>query len=413
VALLLWCFNPFVLGFGALVKPDVPAAAMGAWAAYRFWKWLREPIWPNALLAGTALGLAELTKFTLLVFFLIWPAAWLAKRLWFLMANLSARRARTHRKTSDAPMVDDEHAPPVESAPYQRFGAWQELRQLASIVVLALVVVNAGYAFSGSFQRLDKYRFQSRVLSGQSAADPPRAGNRFATSWLARVPVPLPRDFVQGIDRQRTDFEQGERSYLCGRWQPRGWWHYHLFGLMIKTPLGTLGLVGLTLCLTFARLVRRVPATCAVGDDLFLLAPAVAMLALVSSQTGFSNHVRYTIPALPYLFIWCGKCVRWGSRRRSLARGCCRDIGHRGAPTKRFPRRGAPPRRFRDVRRSAYRRPTRPLDQPPRPGRRHAERNIARKSRRSELLDSTPGIHRDGLMWMRATRAFPRDADAR
>ncbi|HVC94981.1 MAG TPA: hypothetical protein VND64_14895 [Pirellulales bacterium] len=65
-----------------------------------------------------------------------------------------------------------------------------------------------------------------------------------------------------------------------------------------------------------------------------MLAPAVAILALVSSQTGFSNHVRYTIPALPFLFIWCGKClsgtqcVGWPSQavragiRESLIRHC-------------------------------------------------------------------------------------------
>ncbi|HEV3023745.1 MAG TPA: DUF1559 domain-containing protein [Pirellulales bacterium] len=299
-----------MLGFGALVKPDVPAAAMGAWAAYGFWKWLREPAWPLASLAGTALGLAELTKFTLLVFFLIWPAAWLAKRLWVFAVRASTRRSDALRKTSYIPVAQVDRTPHAGHASNgHHLGVLRELAQLASIVVLALTVVNAGYAFSGSFQPLGEYRFQSRALSGQQAGDPSTAGNRFATSWLRRVLVPLPRDFVQGVDRQRTDFEQGERSYLCGRWQPRGWWYYHLFGLMIKSPLGTLALVGLTLCLTFARLVRRVPETCGVGDELFLLAPAVAILALVSSQTGFSNHVRYTIPALPYLFIWCGKCV--------------------------------------------------------------------------------------------------------
>jgi hypothetical protein len=120
---------------------------------------------------------------------------------------------------------------------------------------------------------------------------------------------------------------------LCGRWQARGWWYYHLFGLAIKTPLGTLALLGMTICLTMGRIVRwaghhrshhaprdvrcvettvRVDGTISqsqLADELFLLANAAAILLLVSSQTGFSNHVRYTIPALPFLFIWCGKCL--------------------------------------------------------------------------------------------------------
>ena len=42
-------------------------------------------------------------------------------------------------------------------------------------------------------------------------------------------------------------------------------------------------------------------------DELFPLSCGIAILVLVSSQTGFSAHVRYAIPALPYFFIWCGK----------------------------------------------------------------------------------------------------------
>ncbi|HVC98882.1 MAG TPA: glycosyltransferase family 39 protein, partial [Pirellulales bacterium] len=341
MALLLWCFNPFVLGFGALVKPDVPAAAVGVWAAYRFWKWLREPSWPLAAIAGTALGLAELTKFTLLVFFLVWPAAWLVKGVGWAPPTARAKDGAPHAA-----------APGLHAR--ARFSAFS---QLLSILALAVVVINLGYAFAGSFQRLTDFPFQSRILSGMptptrsasnainrgvaptkaqiAIANAPRPGNRFAGTWLGHVPVPLPRDYVQGIDRQRTDFELGERSYLRGHWQARGWWYYHLFGLAIKTPLGTLALLGLSCYLTVLAGVRRVGTAhhrshhagrdasdfaatvdtseirwpIRLANELYLLAPAVAILALVSSQTGFSNHVRYTIPALPFLFIWCGKCL--------------------------------------------------------------------------------------------------------
>ncbi len=151
IAMLLWCFNPFVLGFGALVKPDVPAAAMGVWAAYRFWRWLREPSWPFAAAAGITLGLAELTKFTLLVFFLILPAAWLVK---------AVGRALRTRDAADGQSSSALRGPYARA----RLGAFG---QLASILVLAVLVMNLGYAFAGSFQRLGDFRFQSRILSGQ------------------------------------------------------------------------------------------------------------------------------------------------------------------------------------------------------------------------------------------------------
>lgn len=162
--------------------------------------------------------------------------------------------------------------------------------------------------------------------------------------------MPLPRDYVQGIDCQRNDFEVGGRSYLHGRWAPRGWWYYYLVGLGIKTPLGTLAALVLVLLVTVAELVRvrartedgvPRPATQASSldglgrpsslDELFLLAPALAILALVSSQTGFSLHVRYAMPVLPFLFIWCGKLAHTNPKRERGA-----FVGNAVRPRLRF-----------------------------------------------------------------------------
>jgi hypothetical protein len=55
-------------------------------------------------------------------------------------------------------------------------------------------------------------------------------------------------------------------------------------------------------------------------DELALLAPAVVVLLLVSSQTGFSRHLRYVLPALPYVFVWMGAAAgRTGDGRRARA----------------------------------------------------------------------------------------------
>lgn len=80
-ATALWCFCPYVLGHASLMTPDAHTAAMGLAAGYVFWRWLTEPFWDHALVAGLVLGLAELTKFTLLVFYPLWLAMWLLYRL--------------------------------------------------------------------------------------------------------------------------------------------------------------------------------------------------------------------------------------------------------------------------------------------------------------------------------------------
>ena len=73
IALTMWCTCPMILGHGQFVMPDVPAAAMGLCATYLFWRWLKKPHWARCAATGIVLGLALLSKTTLLVFFLVWP----------------------------------------------------------------------------------------------------------------------------------------------------------------------------------------------------------------------------------------------------------------------------------------------------------------------------------------------------
>ena len=51
---------------------------MAVGATYVFWRYLRNPTWRWAVLAGLMLGLAELTKFSLVLLYAYWPFLWLA-----------------------------------------------------------------------------------------------------------------------------------------------------------------------------------------------------------------------------------------------------------------------------------------------------------------------------------------------
>src|SRR5204862_254433 len=80
-ACALWCFCPTILGNAPLVMPDVPAAALSAASCYTFWRWLKAPSWVKTATAGVVLGLAELTKTTLVIFYPLWPLIWFAYRM--------------------------------------------------------------------------------------------------------------------------------------------------------------------------------------------------------------------------------------------------------------------------------------------------------------------------------------------
>lgn len=280
LALILWCFCPYILGHASLITPDVPAAAMGITAYYMFWRWLRLATLRNAIVMGVFLGLAELTKTTLLVFYPLWLVTW-------FVYGLSDCRSKT-------------------------VGMWfRELAMLLGAFFVSVAAINLGYGFEGSFTPLGEFQFHSALFSGISPEANPAhlLGNRFSSSALGSLLVPLPVNYLLGIDAQRWDFEHGMLSYLCGEWKTGGWWHYYLYALTIKLPLGVWALF---LAAIGASLLAR-GYSASWRDELVLALPAISILALVSSQTGFSIHSRYVVPMLPFAFIWISKvaqCVR-------------------------------------------------------------------------------------------------------
>lgn len=280
VFLALWCFSPLLLAWGATVCPDAVGAALGIVAVYTFRQWLHKPDWIHTAIAGVCVGLLPLTKLTWIIAIGLWPLIWC---LWTVPIYL------TKADRCSLPL------PPF--------------RQLAAMLLLGLYVLNMGYLFDGSFRPLGKYVFISRLFSGQDMAEyqqQPTAANRFAGTWLGAIPLMLPADFVQGIDTQRLDFERGLPSYLRGQWADHGWWYYYLYALAVKVPLGTWCLVVLAIGITiFGR-----GYSASWRDEMLVLVPFVVILIVVSSQTGFSVHSRYILPALPFLFVWASKVGR-------------------------------------------------------------------------------------------------------
>jgi hypothetical protein len=175
---------------------------------------------------------------------------------------------------------------------------------LAAGLALALLVVNAGYGFRGSLTPLGRYNFHSEALSGEPLVDGAYGpgNNRLRGSLLGRLPVPLPRDYVRGLDLQKSEFEDRLVSYLRGEWREGGWWYYYLYGLAVKVPVGTLALAALAVLGAKKRpLDRR-----AFVEHACLLGPPAAVLVLVSSQTGINLFLRYALPALPFLAVALG-----------------------------------------------------------------------------------------------------------
>ena len=121
--------------------------------------------------------------------------------------------------------------------------------------------------------------------------------------------LPFPKSYIRGLDQQKADFEEPCNAFLAGQWKKGGWWYYYLYGLGIKTPVGT---IGLALC---ALLTLTLPRRFSRGvspqwrEEVVLLSLVLGVLFLVSSQYNMSCHVRYAVPLLGAFFVLVSRVV--------------------------------------------------------------------------------------------------------
>lgn len=264
IAAVLWAFCPETIAHASMVTPDIAATACGLLAGLLLDRWLGHATWTAALWAGIALGIALLSKFSWILLVPLWPL--LAGVWWFAFERFDWEVAR------------------------------RRLLQLTFAMGVALFVLNAGYGFEGTGSRLDEFTYWSNALGGPGASRESPNESRFEGTWPARVPIPIPKNVLLGIDVQKADFENGLPSYLAGRWSDHGWWYYYLYAAAVKLPLALLFLAFLA--------ASRGGTT---RHELTVIVPGVALFAFVSSQTGFSHHFRYVLPTLPFLFIYIGR----------------------------------------------------------------------------------------------------------
>ncbi|WP_193378453.1 ArnT family glycosyltransferase, partial [Singulisphaera acidiphila] len=183
LALVLWAFGPNILAREALATPDLPAAVACLAAGYAFSRWRSKSSWSRTAVTGALLGVAMLTEYSALSL----PLAWL------LLCLVRCPDQEMGGRTA---------------------GCWGQAAQAVFGLFICLWVINVGYGFTGTGIPLGKLRFTSRVFGGSKANDPSAtiadAGpvrNRFEGSWFGGFPLPVPVDYIRGMDRRCSDAE--------------------------------------------------------------------------------------------------------------------------------------------------------------------------------------------------------------
>ncbi len=230
ISVTCWATCPEILAHAGLATVDMGATVVALAACYRFRVYLTRPSWEEAVICGALLGIAEASKFSLVVL----PVAWFALvgiKVWSSRLGEVGERLRAKALVTHA----------------------------AIVICTSLYVLNSLYLFEGTGERLGDFEFHSRLLTGREPSDRPNwhppPGNRFLNSFLAPLPMPVPRHYLLGFDDQMADIDGGNYyKYLRGELtRGDGWYWYYLYYLAVKTPVGMLALMLLAAWAAFAQ----------------------------------------------------------------------------------------------------------------------------------------------------------------
>ena len=263
VSTALFAFDPNLLAHATLITTDVFGALFLLLSLRAFSRWLEAPKLRPSLLLGLLIGLASISKYT---------AAYLP--IIFIVAAWLNRRGRP------------------EGVPLRR--GW--LKGITVVAAVALVVINVGFLGDGTFTSLQDQRFES-----------PQFRELRKLKVVASVPLPVPRPFVEGLDRVYHRERHGGGSgniYFLGELRSpgsEGFVTYFLVVGFLKTPIPSLCILGLA---GFVLLKRGRPRFRA--DEVTLLSTVVIFSLYFSFLFRAQIGLRHALVILPPLFVLAG-----------------------------------------------------------------------------------------------------------
>lgn len=301
-AALLFALEPNLLAHASLITTDMGMSFFFFVTVAAYWRYLDTRSRGWLALCGLLWGFGLLAKFSSVLTGLVMVAMgaispWLG----------SGRRRGTRPKLAGegagngtelhpeatgfvakisaflaAPMPWDHPGKPGKNVPARL------LLSIAAAALLAILVLNAGYGFDGSFSSLRSMDLESQKFK------------TWAQGSLGGLPIPTPASFVRGFDHAEAG---GQRwwSYLMGEHSMTGWKHYYLVTLLVKTslPLMLLALAGLILGPASGLASRR-------NTILLALPPLILVSAFTLSGNLKNIGLRYVLPVYPFLCLLGG-----------------------------------------------------------------------------------------------------------
>jgi 4-amino-4-deoxy-L-arabinose transferase-like glycosyltransferase len=260
VSVFLFTTIPAVLAHSALATTDMAGTAMFLLALVAWLRWRAEPGWKQSIALGIAVGLALLTKISVLPFLAVTLAA-LVISDWTLSKRLGLQG-----------------------------------RTVAVVCVVGLVTIWAGYRFSfGPILRPGLQLHQLNRIVGDT-------GQLHDTTYRylsERIKLPA-HEFLMGMVDVASMNSHGTRTYFLGRVSERGRWQYFPLLLATKLPI-------VILLLAAAGIAAAIGGGKELPQEFIrLVLIGIAAPLLVASFSTINLGLRHVLTIMPFVAMLAG-----------------------------------------------------------------------------------------------------------
>jgi hypothetical protein len=272
-ALFSFCFFllcPNFLAHGIFVSSDIFACLFTTLSFLFLWKFTHSHQTKNIVLASLFVALAQISKFSMLHLFILFPV--------LLLTDYFFHRSKKDEKKN-----------------------WKRLAyHVFLFAAINWFVISAAHLFYGMFLPLNDYQFKSsafQILQSLFHG----LGNY--------LPVPFPSSYIKSMDVVMYSDKLGGgmpgslngQPYLLGKSHVHGFWYYYFVVLFFKLPIPVLLLFAASVFLYF----RKPDWNAFLENEMYLLVPLFYFLIYMnffySTQIGI-RHIMIIFP-LQYVFM--------------------------------------------------------------------------------------------------------------
>lgn len=277
-SLFLYVFSPDILAHTQLATTDMVATFCILLSVYTLWRFLNRQSILNLVVAGTSLGLAQLSKYSALILYPIFIL------LFIFVFSRDDRQKRKHT-----------------------------FLRATGMFMISVIILWAGYGFRLEPLLKNAMRAQEKIelINAKAAKLPGFNENTKGAldNFLLNTPIPL-GEHVLGVLGVLRHGELGHGTYFLGRWSSgKGNLLYFIVAFLIKTPIPAILLLA-------TGLLALKKGRSNYENYFLLLFPALYFISALFS--GLQIGVRHLLPTYPFFFIIAARSLYLARRKISI-----------------------------------------------------------------------------------------------